>query len=135
MADKPTSDPKNFLFERQFSTKRTLVFDLTIECGDKGEVNNTKKQEERLAVFQFFGKKLKLSTPTFQVQEGQEGHKRGKILSEEEAPTVIYSTYGPRLHRFQNAFQVTFEEVGSIIKISPEGFKTVKQSKDQELFT
>jgi hypothetical protein len=58
MADKPTSDTKKFLFERQFSTKHTLVFDLTIENVDKEEVNSNKEQEERLAVLQVSGKNL-----------------------------------------------------------------------------
>jgi hypothetical protein len=111
MADKPTSDTMKFLFERQFSTKLTLVFDLTIESGEEEEVNNTEEQKERLAVLRGSGKKLKSSTPIIPVQEGQAGHKRVKILSEAEAPQVIYSTYGPRLRGFHHAFQVTFNLV------------------------
>jgi hypothetical protein len=82
MADKPTSGPKKFLFERQFSTKRTLVFDLTIESGDEEEVNSTKERDERSAVLQVSEKKLKSSTSIVLVQEGQSVHKKGKILSE-----------------------------------------------------
>jgi hypothetical protein len=135
MADKSASDTMKFLFERQFSTKCMLVFDLTIESGDKEEVKSTKKQEEQLAVLQVSGKKLKLNMPIVWVQEGQDGHKRGEILSEVQAPQVIYSTYGPRLRRFHHAFQVTFAEFGSIIQISPKGIKTAKQIKDKNLFT
>jgi hypothetical protein len=112
MAYKPTSDTKNFPFERQFSLKWTLVFDQTIESGEEDEVNCTKEQVEQLAVLPVTGKKLKASTPIVLVQEG---HKRGKILSEEEAPPVIYSTYGPSLRGFNHAFQVTFAEFRSII--------------------
>jgi hypothetical protein len=50
MVDKPTSDTKKFLFERQFSTNRTLVFNRTIESGDKEEVNSTEEPENTLAV-------------------------------------------------------------------------------------
>jgi hypothetical protein len=100
MVDKPMSDTKKFLFDRQFSTKHTLVFDLTINSGDKEEVSSTKEQEERVAVLQVSGNKLMSSTSIVQVQEGHEGHKSGKILSEEETPPVIYSTYGPRLRGF-----------------------------------
>jgi hypothetical protein len=89
MADKPTSDTKKVLFERQFSTKRTLVLDLTVESGDKEKVNSTKEQVERLTVLRVSGKKLKSSTSVIPVQEGQGGHKIGKILSEEEAQPVI----------------------------------------------
>jgi hypothetical protein len=135
MAENPTSDTKKFLVEQQFSTRRTLVFDLTVESGDKEEVNSTKEQGERLAVQRASRKKLKLSTSLVPVQEGQGGHKKGKILSEEEAPPVIYSTYGRRLRGSHHAFQVTFAEFGSIVRISPKGFKTAKQSEDEDLFT
>jgi hypothetical protein len=135
MADKPTSGTKKFLFERKFSTKRMLVFDWTIESGDEEEVNSTKEREERSSVLLVSEKKLKLSTSIVLVQEGQSGHKKGKILSKEEAPPVIYSTYGPRLRGFYHAFQVTFAEFGSIVQISPKEFKTAKQSKHEDLFT
>jgi hypothetical protein len=132
MEDKPTSSKKNFLFELQFSTKCTFLFDLTVESGDNEEENSIKEQEEQLAVIRVSGMKLNSSTSIVRAQEGQA---QGKILTEEEAPPVIYSTYGLRLRGFYHAFQVTFIEFGSIVQISPKGIKTGKQSKDKDLFT
>jgi hypothetical protein len=74
MADKPTSDSKKILFEQQFSTKRMIVFDLTVESGEEEEVNSTKEQGEQLAVLQVSGKKLKSSKSIVPLQESQSGH-------------------------------------------------------------
>jgi hypothetical protein len=62
MESKPTSSEKKFLFKRQFNTKRTLVFDLNIESGDKDTVPGNQEQEERVAVLRVSDKKLKSIT-------------------------------------------------------------------------
>jgi hypothetical protein len=90
MESTPTSSDKKFLFERQFNTKRTLVFDLTIQSGDEDTLTGNKEQVEQVAVLRVSGKKLKSSTSIVRVQEGQA---QEKILTEEEDPPVIYSTY------------------------------------------
>jgi hypothetical protein len=46
MESRPTSSEKKFLFERQFNTKRTFVFDLTMESGDEDTVTRNKEQED-----------------------------------------------------------------------------------------
>jgi hypothetical protein len=133
MGDESTSPSKKFLFERQFNVKRTLVFDLTIDSGDEEQVSETEEQPEgHVAVLRVSGK-LNPSTPIVRVQEGQ---KKGKFLTKEDSPPIIYGIYGPRLRGFYHAFQVTFEEFGSIIQISNKGIKTAKANEDDpDLFT